>query len=86
MTGMSGTGKSSALAELRRRGYRVVDTDDPGWKVYRPYAQPRDELHREEWLWVEERMRRLLDVTFPSVPQGAPARIDAPDPRTCTGL
>ena len=28
---MSGTGKSSALAELARRGFRVVDTDDPGW-------------------------------------------------------
>jgi predicted ATPase len=31
VTGMSGTGKSSALAELGRRGYRVVNTDDPGW-------------------------------------------------------
>jgi hypothetical protein len=28
---MSGTGKSSALAELSRRGYRAVDTDEPGW-------------------------------------------------------
>jgi dephospho-CoA kinase len=28
LTGMSGTGKSSALAELGRRGYRIVDTDD----------------------------------------------------------
>jgi hypothetical protein len=34
VTGMSGTGKSSALAELGRRGYRVVDTDDPGWREY----------------------------------------------------
>jgi len=25
---MSGTGKSTALAELRRRGYEAVDTDD----------------------------------------------------------
>ena len=31
VTGMSGTGKSSARAELGRRGYRVVDTDEPGW-------------------------------------------------------
>ena len=38
VTGMSGTGKSSALVELGRRGYRVVDTDDPGWRVYREYA------------------------------------------------
>ena len=28
---MSGTGKSTALAELRRRGFEVVNTDEPGW-------------------------------------------------------
>ena len=60
MTGVSGTGKSSALAELGRRGYRVVDTDDPGWREYREYVEP-SELHRGEWLWVEERMTELLD-------------------------
>jgi shikimate kinase len=62
LTGMSGTGKSSALAELGRRGYRVVDTDDPGWREYRKYVEPSDELHRGEWLWVEERITRLLDA------------------------
>jgi hypothetical protein len=31
MTGMSGTGKSSALAALREQGFDVVDTDLPGW-------------------------------------------------------
>jgi dephospho-CoA kinase len=31
VTGMSGTGKSSALAELARRGYHVVDRDYDGW-------------------------------------------------------
>lgn len=61
MTGISGTGKSSALAELGRLGYRVVDTDDPGWREYREYVEPADELHRGEWLWVEERMTRLLN-------------------------
>jgi AAA domain len=60
VTGISGTGKSSALAELDRRGYRVVDTDDPGWREYREYEFP-DELHRGEWLWVEERITELLD-------------------------
>jgi shikimate kinase len=60
VTGMSGTGKSSALAELGRRGYRVVDTDDPGWREYREYVEP-SELHGGEWLWVEERMTELLD-------------------------
>ena len=28
---MSGTGKSSALIELERRGFQVVDTDEPPW-------------------------------------------------------
>jgi adenylate kinase family enzyme len=61
VTGMSGTGKSSALAELGRRGYRVVDTDDPGWREYREDAEHSDELHRGEWLWVEDRITGLLD-------------------------
>ena len=61
VTGLSGTGKSSALAELGRRGYRVVDTDDPGWREHREYVEPPDELHRGEWLWVEEKITELLD-------------------------
>jgi len=61
VTGMSGTGKSSALAELGRRGYRVVDTDDPGWREYREYVESSDVVHRGEWLWVEERITRLLE-------------------------
>lgn len=60
VTGISGTGKSAALAELGRRGYRVVDADEPGWREYRAYASP-DELHRGEWLWLEDRMISLLD-------------------------
>jgi len=41
---MSGTGKSSALAELARRGFRTVDTDEPGWMV---------ETEAGELLWDE---------------------------------
>jgi dephospho-CoA kinase len=58
---MSGTGKSSVLAELGRRGYRVVDTDDPGWREYRAHVDPADEVRRGEWLWVEEKIAELLD-------------------------
>jgi broad-specificity NMP kinase len=34
VTGMSGTGKSTALAELARRGFQVVDTDDGPWSEW----------------------------------------------------
>lgn len=58
---MSGTGKSSALAELGRLGFRVVDTDDRGWREYREHVQSTDELHRGEWVWVEDKITELLD-------------------------
>jgi len=60
LTGMSGTGKSSTLAEVGRRGYRVVDTDDPGWREYREDVESSDEVRRGESLWVEERITGLL--------------------------
>ena len=31
---MSGTGKSTALIELERRGFEVVDTDEPPWSEW----------------------------------------------------
>lgn len=34
VTGMSGTGKSTALVELAKRGFRVVDTDDAPWSEW----------------------------------------------------
>jgi dephospho-CoA kinase len=52
VTGMSGTGKSSALAELGRRGHRVVDTDYGDWIEESPGS---------ERLWREDRIEALLD-------------------------
>ena len=52
MTGMSGTGKSTALHELRRRGFEVIDTDEPGWTEW------RDE--DGGYVWREERIAELL--------------------------
>jgi broad-specificity NMP kinase len=52
ITGMSGTGKSSALAELRRRGYQAVDTDEPGWTEW-----SEDE---DGYVWREDRIAELL--------------------------
>jgi len=49
---MSGTGKSTALDELDRRGFRVVDTDGPGWSEWVPATN--------EWLWREDRVAELL--------------------------
>jgi dephospho-CoA kinase len=56
LTGMSGTGKSTVLAELASRGYRVVDLDDVGWSVEVPSA---DGSSLEE-LWREDRVAELL--------------------------
>jgi shikimate kinase len=47
VTGMSGTGKSSVLTELRRRGYLTVDTDYDGWTL-------------PDRTWDETRMAALL--------------------------
>jgi dephospho-CoA kinase len=49
VTGMSGTGKPSALAELARRGHRVADTDYGDWVEEGP-----------ERLWREDRVDALL--------------------------
>jgi dephospho-CoA kinase len=51
VTGMSGTGKSSALAELARRGFRTVDTDEPGWTI--------EDEDGGRW-WDDQRMAQLL--------------------------
>lgn len=58
VTGMSGTGKSSALAELARRGFRTVDTDEPGWTV--------EDAEGGQW-WDEERIERLLAEEGPTL-------------------
>jgi dephospho-CoA kinase len=49
VTGMAGTGKSSALAQLARRGHRVVDTDYGDWIE-----------DGSERLWREDRIDALL--------------------------
>jgi|SRR5689334_2991419 len=51
---MSGTGKSTALEELSRRGFRVVDTDEPGWTIW-------DE-HDDGYVWREDRIADLLSI------------------------
>ena len=55
ITGMSGTGKSAALAELARRGHSVVDTDYGDW--IEDVQLPDGSI---EPLWNEERVGALL--------------------------
>jgi shikimate kinase len=52
VTGMSGTGKSSALAELSRLGFDVLDTDEPGWTEWSDADGG--------YVWREDRIERLL--------------------------
>jgi hypothetical protein len=56
VTGMSGTGKSTALVELARRGHRVLDTDYGGWTEDVPSSDGGSER-----LWVEDRIGVLLE-------------------------
>jgi len=48
VTGMSGTGKTTVLDELRRRGHITVDTDYDNWQL-------------PDRTWDERRMQRFLE-------------------------
>ncbi len=52
VTGMSGTGKSTALAELAKRGFQVVDTDDAPWSDWSDAEGG--------YLWREDLVEELL--------------------------
>jgi shikimate kinase len=51
LTGMSGTGKSSLIAELAALGYRALDVDDAGWTERAPDGG---------WIWQEDVVERFL--------------------------
>ncbi|MEU6788949.1 AAA family ATPase [Nonomuraea angiospora] len=55
VTGMSGTGKSTALEMLATRGHRAVDTDTDQWShwVTLPDGSP-------DWVWRESAISDLL--------------------------
>jgi shikimate kinase len=65
VTGMSGTGKSTVIAELAARGYKAIDTDADDWHTWVTVTGEPDRV------WREDRMRDLLstedaDVLFVS--------------------
>jgi shikimate kinase len=51
LTGMSGTGKSTLVRELRDRGYRAFDADDDG------FSEPRED---GRWGWRADLVADLL--------------------------
>ena len=57
ITGMSGVGKSSVLAELARRGHAVVDTDYDGFCEEETLPDGRVEQR-----WREDRIEALFDA------------------------
>jgi dephospho-CoA kinase len=54
VTGMSGTGKSSVLLELAKRGHKIVDTDSDEWSEWIVSDGEPD------WIWREEKITALL--------------------------
>jgi shikimate kinase len=54
VTGISGTGKSSALLEFEKRGFQVVDTDHDGWSDWSDAEGG--------YVWREARMAELLTL------------------------
>jgi dephospho-CoA kinase len=63
ITGMSGTGKSTVIAELQRRGYRAVDLDSPDFSELVPAAEGEvtGVGGGMDWVWNEARVTALLD-------------------------
>jgi dephospho-CoA kinase len=55
ITGMSGTGKSTALEKLGERGHRVVDTDSDEWSHW--VTLPDGSA---DWVWREDAISELL--------------------------
>lgn len=55
VTGMSGTGKSTALEMLAERGHHVVDTDSDEWSHWVRLSDGST-----DWVWREEAISQLL--------------------------
>lgn len=51
---MSGTGKTSVIEELSRRGFTAIDTDSDEWSEWMVTPEETD------WVWREDKMLHLL--------------------------
>lgn len=55
LTGMSGTGKSSIISNLKNRGFHAIDTDYGDWKVFSESDQ--------DWILNEQKFAETLRST-----------------------
>lgn len=65
ITGMSGTGKTSVIEELSRRGFTAIDTDSDEWcewTVGQVIGDSGGETSEPDWVWRENRMLDLLSM------------------------
>ncbi|GAA1970888.1 GrpB family protein [Amycolatopsis minnesotensis] len=64
LTGMSGTGKSTVVAELAARGYKAIDADHDGYSEL--VGVPDGELtgvgSGQDWVWREDAIAELLST------------------------
>jgi shikimate kinase len=67
LTGMSGTGKSSIIAELAARGYRAMDVDCDEYSEWVEVSGDSDAFGppvaaNRDWMWRADRIQRLLST------------------------
>jgi shikimate kinase len=61
ITGMSGTGKSTVVAELAARGHRAIDLDSDTWSEWvQVEGNPAGANPGHDWLWNETKLAMLL--------------------------
>jgi dephospho-CoA kinase len=64
ITGMSGTGKSTLIGELRARGFNAIDFDSPEWSEWVDYVSTNESdspvKPGRDWVWREDRVRTVL--------------------------
>jgi shikimate kinase len=62
---MSGTGKSTLIAELAARGHKAIDTDADEWSEWAHVSGDSDRSGSTaelDWIWREDRIQRLLST------------------------